>query len=532
MTVRSLRSTRSAPAEPAPKQVRPRRRWPVLLIVCATGFLVSKDISMHAIAVPTLLQQLGDRDVLAFSLWIPKSYVISHVAFLMLGGVLCDRFGPKPLLTYGYLGYLVGQFAHLALESTSLPLMIARILMGASAAAMVPAALATLLRVSAPGLQRAQAILLWGAAVAAGVTVVPLISALLLGHVWWTRVIAVESVIAIALFVGIVALVPTSRPDPDAVVDWPSVIATVAGAALLAFGFIIAPDWGWTAPAVLASLLAGFGLLVVATMTRRAGELPHDWLLRAEPRVRPAMFALATSVVATFGMVFLVVQYLQAVRTEHPVLAGLAIFGPTCAATGFGAWAGSALYRRTNTIVPLIVGLTTVLDGLAVGLLADVDGGLMPIVVMATVVNAGLAIVMTVALGAISAALPATRHGIPFAAQSVVVQLGSMLGVAVVSGLVGEGYKAKFVVPAQVAARDGLAVTGEPLGRSVATAISVDDQLGWQLAGAVRTAFLVGFRHGVVAILLVVAVMMAAILMLAARLPAAERARERADQSS
>ncbi|MFE9789624.1 MFS transporter [Nocardia salmonicida] len=516
MTVEIAQHARSRARQGAALPLSRRRRALVLGLIGGTGFLVSQDASLHSVAVSTLLQQLGDRDVLDFSLWIPKSYVLSLIVFLLVGGVLTDRFGAKRVLVAGYLTFLAGLAAHMLLATTSVPLLVARVVMGAGVAAIVPAALSVLVLVSKPGRQRARAVLLWAGCLAAGVTIVPLISGLLLNNLWWPRVALADAVVAGVLLVGIVRFIPRCPGDRESPVDWPSIVAAMTGSGLMGLGLFKAPDWGWAALSVVALLGAGAVLLALAAVTRRDGELPHDILLRGDPRVRPAMFALSAAVVAEFGIIFVTIQYLQAVRGPDSVVAGALIFVPACVASMVGAKIGAALQLRTGATTPLVIGLTTILDGLAIGLTADAAGSLERIVAMVAVMSVGMGIVMAVALDAISAALPSTRNGVPFAAQSAVVQLGSLLGLAVSGSLVDQGYRAGLVVPAKVAAHDGIVAAGQPLGKNVATATSVGDTVGGSLAEAVQSAFLEGYRNALLSTIGVVVVMMVVIVVLTA----------------
>ncbi|MGV9973783.1 MFS transporter [Nocardia beijingensis] len=507
------RTDRPDAAVPLPRG----RRILVLALIYATAFLVSQDVSLHSIAVSTLLQQLGDRDVLAFSLWIPKAYVLSLIVFLLLGGVLTDRCGAKRVLIGGYLTFLAGFAVHIAFASTSWPLLVSRVFMGAGIAAIVPSALSILVFVNAAGRQRSRALVIWAGCLAAGVTLVPLLSGLLLHNMWWPRLALADAIVATALLIGVVKVVPPCPADPEAPVEWPSAVAAMAGSGLVALGLFKAPDWGWTAPAVIATLVAGTCLLVLAATIRRGGELPQDILLRPEPRLRLAMLALSTAVVAEFGIIFLTIQYLQAVRGSGPIAGGAAIFVPACMASAAGAKAGVMLRRRTSATISLVIGLTTILDGLAIGLTADAAGSLERIVAMVAVMSVGLGIVAAVGLDAISTAMPVRRNGIPFAAQSAAVQIGSLLGLAVAGGLVDQGYRAGLVIPARVAAHGGIVAEGQPLGMNVATATSAGDVVGGPLAEAVQNAFLAGYRHALLATIAVVVVAMVVLLVLAAR---------------
>ncbi|MEV6562787.1 MFS transporter [Nocardia sp. NPDC051756] len=502
-----------------PLRLSGRRRGLVLLVLCGTGFLISEDTSTHSIAVPTLLQQLGDRPVLQTSLWIPKVYVLAFIALLLVGGALVDRLGAKRVLVGGFLVYLIGSGVHLVLAQTSIPLLLARIFMGAGVAVIVPATLSILVLVSEPGGERARAVTLWAGCCAAGVTVVPLIAGLILNDVVWPRVVAGLGFTAVVLLIGTVLFVPAVRPDPACPVDWPATITVTLGVGLVSLALIQAPYWGWTSPSFGAALISGVLLAAVSAQVRRGGVLPHD-CLRADPRVRLAMAALATAILALFGAVFLTIQYLQAMGDRSSIVAGTFIFLPACVATAIGAKAGSALQRQGCVVAAIVIGLTAMVDGLAIGLTAGTQGELSPLVAMVAVTSVGFAMVLSIALDVMSAALPRTRTAIPWAAQMIVVQVSGLLGLAIVGSLVDRGYRAHFVIPAKLLAHGGAAVSQDPLGKGVAAAASA----GEPLAVAVQNAFLAGYRHGLLAIIGVVAAMVVAILVSVARARRPKRA--------
>ncbi|MFI5779342.1 MFS transporter [Nocardia sp. NPDC051570] len=490
-----------------------QRRGVVLVVLWATSFLTSVDTSAHSIAVGTLLQQLGDRPVMRTSVWIPKAHVLGFAALLMIGGALTDRFGAKRVLVGGYLLYIGGTAAELALVTTSIPLIVIRVIMGAGAAVMIPATLSILTTIGRSVLERAKTVTVWAGCCAAGVTVVPLICGLILNHVWWPRVVAALGAIAVLSLIGVVVFVPATPADRTAAVDWPTIGTVTLGFGLVMFALVQAPDWGWSAPAVVATMVAGVALLVWSAIRRRGGSLPHDFFLRADTRVRPAMYALVGAIMALFGSVFLIVQYLQAVRGHTPIVAGWLLFLPACGATVIGVKVGSELQRRFGIPATLVVGLTAMLNGLATGLPADAKGELGPIVAMVTVVSVGFAVVLRVALGTMSAALPLARNGIAWAATATAIPFGGLLGVAIVGSLVDRGYHDHLVMPAKVPSHDGAVVSANSVGRGVAVATSA----GERVADAVQNAFLAGYRHGLLATIAVVAVMVVAILVSAAR---------------
>ncbi|MBU3064865.1 MFS transporter [Nocardia sp. NEAU-G5] len=515
MTLGIDRSGRTAERGGASVRLGRWHRGLVVAVLCTIGFMTSFDTAGHAIAVPTLLQELGDRPVLHTSIWIPKVYVLAFTAFLMIGGTLADRFGAKRVLLCGGLLFVGGTATHLVLAMTSIPLVVARVFMGAGVAAMFPAALSILTAVSDTALARAGAVTLWSGSCAAGVTVVPLVSGLILNNVWWPRVIGSVGVVAMLMMIGVAVLVPATPADRESPADWPATIAVTLGIGLVMFALIQAPDWGWSSPPVIGTSVAGVVMSVVSAIIRRGGALPHDCFARADPRVRPAMFALGTAWLALFGIVFLIVQYLQAVHGHSPVVAGSVMFLPTCGASVIGAKLGSKVQRRFGMTAALTIGLTAVLDGLAIGLTADAQGDLGPIVAMATVACVGFAMVLSVALDAVSAALPLSPNASAWAATTTAVPSSGLFGLAIVACTVDSGYHAHLVASGESLPFGGV-VSSESLGKGVAMVASAGDRDRRQLAAAVQNAFLAGYRHGLLATIAIVAAVMAAILVTAA----------------
>ncbi|MFI6999108.1 MFS transporter [Nocardia sp. NPDC050175] len=497
-----------------PARLGRRHRAAVLLVMCGLAFLLSFDTAIHAIAVPTLLQQLGDRPVLQTSQWIPKVFVVVAVALLIVGGVLADRFGAKRVLIVGLLTYLAGALANYPLAMTSVPLIGLRAVMGVGSALMVPAAMSIVGAVSDTDAGRVKAFTVWLGCFAAGVTIVQLVSGLVLDNLWWPRIVAVLGLIAVTSLFGVVTVVPAMPPDPPRPVDWSATTVVVLGVGLVTFALIQGPEWGWANPSIAVPLAAGILPPAILAIVRRRGNEPlQDYLFRSDPRIRRAVIAMAAVFLAVFGIVFLVIQYLQAVRGYSPIVAGWLSFLPTVAAMVIGAKLGPMLRRQLGPAAALIVGLAVVLDGLAIGLTADATGDLPPIVAMVTLASAGFAVVISVGMDTVIGAPPSSSRGISCAARMTFAQLSGLLGLAIVSSLVDSGYHEHLRVPAAVPIQQGgTVVSRDSLGKAVAVAASTVDQSAAPLAAAVQHAFLAGYRHGLLAIIGVIVATMVTIV--------------------
>ncbi|PXX61720.1 MFS transporter [Nocardia tenerifensis] len=506
------RTTRTANTGAEPMHLGPRRRRMVLLTLCAAAALISGDTALQTIAVQSLLRQLGHRPDMAISLWLPAAHAVAYVAFLLVGGALADRLGAKRVIVGGFVLYLAGAVIHLVCPDTPLALLVARTTMGAGAAAILPATLALVVLVYGEGSGRARAVTAWAGCSAAGVMSTLLLTAVVLNQVWWPYVMAGLAMADVVVLIGVLAIVPGIPADPASPVDWPAVATTTLSAGSLALALYQAPKWGWTSSGFAIALGVGVALAVVAAVIRRGGSLPHDWLVSAEPRVRLVMLALGTSIVAMFGMVYLVIQYLQVLGGRVPVVAGLALFLPACVATAIGAKVGAALHRAGCVVAAVIIGSTAIMDGLAIGLTAGEPGDLAPLVAMVTVTGLGCALVLGIALEVVSAAHAASRTGIPWGAQLILVQLSGLLGAAIVGGLVDHGYRNRFIVPADVLAVGGAGIGRDPVGDGVRAVTLAGDQHGVPLAVAVRNAFVGGYGDGLLATIAVVAVVVVVML--------------------
>ncbi|QBS43445.1 MFS transporter [Nocardia sp. CS682] len=521
-------ATDAASTRGEPMRLSRRRRRLTLLTLCAAAFMISYDTAMQSIAVHTLLRQLGHRPDMAISLWLPAAHTLAYVGLLLVGGALADRLGAKRVIVGGYLVYVVGAVLHLACAENPIGLLIARTVTGVGAAAILPATLAMVVLVYGEGSRRARAVTVWAGCSSAGVMMTLFVTAVVLNQVYWPHAMAGVVTANLLVFVGVLVILPAVPADPESPVDWPAVLTMTLSGGLLALALYQAPKWGWTSQGFAIALGAGVALAVVAAAIRRGGSLPHDWLLSAEPRVRLVMLALGGAILAMFGMVFLVIQYLQVLGGRVPVVAGVALFVPACLATAIGAKVGAALQRAGCVVAAVIIGSTAIMDGLAIGLTAGEPGDLVPLVAMVTVTGLGCALVLGIALEVVSAVHPASRTGIPWGAQLMLVQLSGLLGVAIVGGLVDRGYQARFVVPADVLAIGGSAIGRDPVGDGVRAINIAGDHLGVPLAVAVRNAFVAGYREGLLATIGVIAAVVVVMLVasvLARKSNSAQRSR-------
>jgi len=136
-----------------------RTRWLALMVLCLGDLMIVLDTTIVNVALPSIRADLGfSQTSLA---WVVNAYLLTFGGFLLLGGRLGDLFGRRRLFMLGVASFTL--FSLLCGLAPSATVLIAfRAAQGASAAFMVPQALATI-QAATVGHERARAIGLYGA---------------------------------------------------------------------------------------------------------------------------------------------------------------------------------------------------------------------------------------------------------------------------------------------------------------------------------------------------------------------------------
>ncbi|WP_261559449.1 MFS transporter [Frankia tisae] len=111
------------------------RRWPMLATLLSATFMPGFDANAVNVALPSLHRELGAGSA-ALELVI-GGYLFTYASFLITSGRLGDIFGHRRLFMTGMAGFAVTSLL-CGLAQSPTQLVVARLLQGATAAAMVP----------------------------------------------------------------------------------------------------------------------------------------------------------------------------------------------------------------------------------------------------------------------------------------------------------------------------------------------------------------------------------------------------------
>ncbi len=442
MSAHSLRLTRrgeneapDALASPVARGVRPGL---VLAILSVTVLIINLDGTILNVALPKIVSSLHAS---ASQLqWIVDAYAVILAGLLLIAGTLGDHLGRKWIFVAGLVIFASGS-ALSAFATTTTSLISARAFMGVGAAAIMPSTLSILTNVFTEPGQRARAIGLWSGTNGLGLAIGPTVGGWLLAHYWWGSVFLIN--VPIALVTGLAALwlVPNSKNLHAKAPDFLGAAASLAGIGLLLWGIIEGPARGWASPAVVGALATSFVLLVGLALWERHCDHPLlELSFFRSARFSVAMGALALTIFALSGAMFLLTQYLQFVLGYSAWETGLRIT-PIALVLLVVAATSSYVVKWVGTKPVVFSGMILIAVGLGrlseLGVHSTYTTALPAFFLLG--IGTGLAVAPSTE--SVMGSVPTDLAGVGSATNSTALQIGGALGVAVMGSLLNTHYR-------------------------------------------------------------------------------------------
>ncbi|MDQ1396843.1 MAG: hypothetical protein QOG64_2102, partial [Acidimicrobiaceae bacterium] len=300
------------------------RAWRTLFITSVSIFLVSMDVTIVGVALPSISASFSDTP-LATLAWLFTAYNVTFAALLLLGGRLGDRVGYKRAFFGGALLFAVASLVA-AIAPSATVLIGARVLQAVGSAVIYPASLALLLH-EFPAARRSMALGVWGGIAGLGGVIAPTLGALLVEWSGWRAVFLVNlPFVAVASLWGVVVLRGTTSEHPGDRFDPVGIPLAAMAIGVLVLGIVQAEPWGWDDTRTVGCLVTAVALL--AAFLVRSMHHPAPLLDLGLFRIRSFAIGNLVQVVATgpmFGWLVLMPTFFQSVWGWSALSAGLAV---------------------------------------------------------------------------------------------------------------------------------------------------------------------------------------------------------------
>ncbi len=409
------------------------RRWLVLGVLSLIVLIVVIDNTIVNVALPVFARDLHATN--SSLQWIVDAYSLPFAGLLLAGGGLSDRLGRKRVMMVALAAF--GAFSLMASFSTSVStLLVARALMGASAAFIFPATLSILTVAFEDGRERAKAFGIWGAASGIAIAIGPVVGGALLVHYWYGSIFLINVPLVILAVTLTAIVVSESRSPLRRRVDSVGLVLGTLGITALTLAIIEGPSWGWRSATTIGVFFAAIVMLTVFVFyeLRREGPL-LDVRIFASRRFSAGSGATSAVFFCLFGFIFLITQYFQLIRGYSALSAGVHTL-PFAVVTMVATPLGAVLALRLSSRLVVSSGLVILGGSLFWASSFQANTAYFgPIIVMMMVMAFGFSLVNAPATAALMSGLRPEQIGAGSAVNSTTRELGGTLGVAVVGSV-------------------------------------------------------------------------------------------------
>ena len=394
-------------------------------------FLICMDTLITNVALPTIEAELGGGMVA--QQWIVDGYTLPFAALLLLAGNLSDRFGANRVFALGTAAFGLSSL-FCAVSSSAAMLVAGRVLLGVSAAFILPSSMAVINEAYRDERQRRRALAFWGIGGSAASAAGPLMGGIL-APIHWSLVFSVN-----IPFCAAIVLMYRKLPRCRRVAkpfDLLGQVLSIAGLACLVDGIIEAGAAGLGDPRSLGMLVAGALLLVGFFAAQRRVANPMMPLALLEPRgMRMALMGGFGMIFSWNGCVFIVTLFLQQELGLSPLASGLA-FVPSALTGAFGNILSDRMAASVGAKRAIVIG--TVFLSLGYATLLAFAGGMSAALASIAVCLAGIGggTNTPVFTGLVLKSVPLEQSGIASAIFNTMRQVGGAIGIACFGALAG-----------------------------------------------------------------------------------------------
>lgn len=391
--------------------------------------------------------------------WVLTSYIVAAAIMTPPSGYLANRFGRKRILLISVAGFVTASILCGLAQSLN-EIVGFRLLQGLFGAALVPLSQGILLDIYTPE-ERGSAMALFGVSVMVGPVLGPVIGGWLTEHASWRWVFYINVPIGLLAFFGVSAFVQETTKDLGARLDWLGfgALSVSIGALQMFLDRGEQLNWFSSGEIIIEAVIcaSAFYIFLVHTFTARKSFVnPRLFLDRN--------FAVGMLFIFTIGITYLaslalLTPYLQTLMGYPVVTAGI-VMGPRGLGTMVCMLVVGRLIGKVDTRLLLLTGLLVTAYAMYDMTRWTPDVSQWTIASTGFIQGAGLGFLFVPLTTTTFATLPAEKRAEGTGLYNLSRNIGSSVGISVVSALLVENTQvnhaeiANYVTPFNPAFRD------------------------------------------------------------------------------
>lgn len=352
-----------------------RRRWWLLIVLCAGNLMIVLDSTIVNVALPSIQADLGFTK--ASLAWVVNAYLLTFGGLLLLGGRLGDLYGHRRVFIGG-LGIFTVASAACAASTGQTMLIVARAVQGVGGALVSVVALSLVMTLFTEPAERAKAMGVIGFVAAGGGSIGVLAGGVLTDLLNWHWIFLVNLPLGLVVFLLIARMLPADEPRARGRLDVAGAVTVTGGLMVAVYAIVNGNEVGWGSGQTLGLLAVAAALLATSLVIElRASEplLPLRLFRRRTLAAANVIGVLWAA--AMFAWFFLSALYLQLVLGFTPLKVGLTFLPANIVMAIFSIGLSAKLVMRFGIRRPLAVGLVFAAAGLVLFSRAPVGGSVL-----------------------------------------------------------------------------------------------------------------------------------------------------------
>ena len=406
----------------------------VCIVFVAAMFMSIMDTTIVNVALPALGRQFNVESTSIDAVIV--GYMISLAVVIPVSGWLGDQWGTKRVFLLALALFSIA--SALCGLAQSLPMLIGfRILQGVAGGALTPVGTTILYRTFPPEERVGVSRILTIPTVIAPASG-PVIGGFLVQQLSWRWVFYVNVPIGIAtLLFGLFFLQEERQGKGAGHFDPLGFVLAGSGLALLMYALTEGPTYSWSSPGIFGSALAGLLLLALFVFVElRASEPMLDLRLLGNKLFCTCNLVTMASSAAFLGVLFVAPLFLQEARGASPLVSGLTTF-PEAIGVVVSTQFVARIYPQIGPRRLIAGGLAGVAIMMFLLSFIGLDTNLWLMRALIFLIGAGMAFSFTSVQAAGFATISPAATGRASSLNSAQRQVGSALGVAILSTVIG-----------------------------------------------------------------------------------------------